>query len=57
MRKVGINVEPNVLYGVDSFLTCAAHTGFESVFSNCEEEDFVKRVSARCSGPPRGRRS
>ena len=49
MRKIGINVDDNVIYGVEPFLRCVANTGFDSVFTNSEDPDYVKWISERCS--------
>lgn len=49
MHKIGINVNANVIYGVEPFLRCVAATGFDSVFTNSEEPAFVQWIRARCS--------
>ncbi len=49
MRKIGINVDDNVIYGVEPFMHCIANTGFNSVFTNSEEPEYVQWISARCA--------
>ena len=48
MRKVGINIDQNVIYGVDSFFNCIAATGFEAVFTCGLDEDFIRHISKLC---------
>ena len=48
MRKVGINIDQNVIYGVDSFFSCIAATGFEAVFTCGLDEDCIRHISKLC---------
>ena len=49
MRKIGINVRPNVSYGVAPFMDALAHAGFNSVFTYGNEPDFIDFVSKKCA--------
>lgn len=48
MRKIGINVDPDVIYGTEAFIGCIAKTGFSSVFTCGNDEDFIRYVSDKC---------
>ena len=48
MRKIGINVSPDVIYGVDPFMHAIAAAGFESVFTYGNRPEFIDRVDALC---------
>ncbi|MBQ7637927.1 MAG: sugar phosphate isomerase/epimerase [Clostridia bacterium] len=49
MRKIGINVSPDIIYGVDPFMDCLKHTGFDAVFTCGNEPDFISHVAAKCA--------
>lgn len=48
MRKIGINVRPNVAYGVGSFMDQLAFTGFDSVFTYGNLPEFIDFVYKKC---------
>lgn len=48
MRKVGINIKQDILYGVEAFTDCIASVGFESVFTVGNDREFINRISKKC---------
>lgn len=48
MRKIGINISQDVIYGVESFTDCIAAEGFESVFTVGNDRDFIAHISKKC---------
>lgn len=48
MRKVGVNVSKNIIYGVEAFTDCIAAAGFESVFTVGNDREFTDRISKKC---------
>ena len=48
MRKIGINVDPNISFGVAPFLTCIKNTGFDCIFTGGTDPDYVGWVSDQC---------
>ncbi len=49
MRDIGINVSPNILYGVDPFMDCIKSTGFDAVFTYGNLPDFIDHVAEKCA--------
>ena len=49
MRTIGINVRPDIRYGVDPFMNCIKHTGFETVFTYGNLPDFIDHIADKCS--------
>ncbi len=49
MRSVGINISADIIYGAESYIDCVAQTGFNSVFTCGNDEEFIKFVSRKCS--------
>ena len=48
MREIGINVRPDISYGVDPFLSCIRRTGFDAGFTYGNLPDFITHVAAQC---------
>ena len=48
MRKIGINVSPEVIYGAGAFLDCVASNGFDCVFTCGNDESFTSFVKKTC---------
>lgn len=48
MRKAGINISKNIVYGTQSFIDCITEAGFESVFTVGNDKEFIQYVSERC---------
>lgn len=48
MRKIGINISPNIIYGVESFFDCIAENGFDSTFTCGNDKDFISFISRKC---------
>ena len=48
MREIGINVRPDISYGVDPFLSCIRRTGFDAVFTYGNLPDFIDHVAGQC---------
>ncbi len=48
MRKTGINISKNIIYGTESFIDCISSVGFESVFTVGNDKDFIGYVSKKC---------
>lgn len=49
MRKIGINVRPNCVYSVGSFMDQLAATGFDSVFTYGNLPEFINFVAEKCA--------
>ena len=49
MRTIGINVRPDIRYGVDPFMNCIKHTGFETVFTYGNLPDFIDHIADKCA--------
>ena len=49
MRKIGINIDANVIYGVEPFMRCVANAGFDSIFTGSEDPEYVKWISENCA--------
>ena len=49
MRDIGINVSRDVIYGVDPFMTCVKHTGFDAVFTYGNIPDYISHVAEKCA--------
>ena len=49
MRAIGINVRPNISYGIDPFMDCIHHTGFEAVFTYGNIPDFIEYIANKCA--------
>ncbi len=49
MRDIGINVSRDVIYGVDPFITCVKHTGFDAVFTYGNIPDYISHVAEKCA--------
>lgn len=49
MRDIGINIRPDISYGVDPFLTCLKHTGFDAVFTYGNLPDFIDHIADKCA--------
>ena len=47
MRKVGINIRPNITYGVDPFAEAAARAGFECFFTYGNDRDFISHMKEK----------
>lgn len=48
MHRIGINVDPNVLYGSETFLRGIAAFGFDAVFTDGDDPAYVKWLCGRC---------
>ena len=48
MREIGINVSPDVIYGVKAFMECLAKTGFQRIFTTGNDEEFIKHICDIC---------
>lgn len=49
MRKIGINVSENVIFGVEKYIDCIASVGFNNIFSCGNDEKFISFLSRKCS--------
>ena len=49
MRDIGINVNRDVIYGVDPFLCCLKRTGFDAVFTCGNDADYIAHVAEKCA--------
>jgi len=49
MREIGINVRPDITYGVDPFMDCIKHTGFDAVFTCGNLPDYIDHVADKCA--------
>jgi len=49
LRPIGINVTPNIIYGVDNFMNCIAANGFNSIFSFGTDPAFVGHLAKVCA--------
>ena len=47
MRKIGINIRPNITYGVDPFFDCIANTGFDNFFTYGNLPDFISHLAKK----------
>ena len=48
MRKIGINVSPDIKFGLEPFLSCIKNTGFDTIFTDGTDRDFVHFINDRC---------
>ncbi|MCH5197826.1 MAG: sugar phosphate isomerase/epimerase [Oscillospiraceae bacterium] len=48
MREIGINVNSDIIYGVDPFIDCIKQTGFNTVFTYGNEPDFIAHIADKC---------
>ena len=49
MRDIGINISPDVIYGVDPFISCVKHTGFNAVFTCGNDPGFISHIAEKCA--------
>lgn len=45
MKNIGINIRPNLTYGVDPFAECIASVGFNCFFTYGNEKDFIEHLA------------
>ncbi len=48
MRKLGINIDPGVIWGVEPFARAVAAAGFDCVFTMGTDAEYVSRISSLC---------
>lgn len=48
MRDIGINVSSDVVFGAQNFINCIAQSGFNSIFTDSKDEDFISFVNKLC---------
>lgn len=47
MRKIGINISSDVIYGAENFIDCISDKGFDCIFTCGNDDDFVSFVSRK----------
>lgn len=47
MNKIGINIRPNITYGVDPFAESIASAGFDSFFTYGNDRDFISHLAEK----------
>lgn len=48
MRKTGINVSSDILFGVENYIECIADTGFDCIFTCGNDDKFISYISSLC---------
>lgn len=47
MNKIGINIRPNITYGVDPFIECVASAGFDCFFTYGNDSAFITHLAEK----------
>ncbi len=48
LRKTGINISDNIIFGTERYIEYLARTGFDSIFTCGNDEPFISFISRKC---------